>query len=66
MVAESFFKTLKAQCIYQNKYRDKEQTALAAFEYIEIWYNRKRLHFLLAYMPLEEFSLKLNKQSFTT
>ncbi|MBC7758816.1 MAG: IS3 family transposase, partial [Phormidesmis sp. FL-bin-119] len=43
-VAESYFKTLKSECIYQNKFANKEQAALVVFEYIEAWYNRKRLH----------------------
>jgi putative transposase len=32
-VAESFFKTLKSECIYQNKFANKEQAALVVFEY---------------------------------
>jgi|GEM_PF-1518434 len=39
-VAESFFKTLKAECIYQHKLADKEQAALVVFEYIEAWYKQ--------------------------
>jgi len=46
-VAESFFKTLKAECVYQHKFADKEQATLIVFEYIETWYNRKRLHSVL-------------------
>lgn len=62
-VAESFFKTLKAECVYQHKFTDKEQAALIVFEYIEAWYNRKRLHSALGYMSPEEFGQKLNKQN---
>ncbi len=61
-VAESFFKTLKAECVYQNKFTGKEQAALMIFEYIEIWYNRKRLHSALGYMSPQDFERKLNKQ----
>ncbi|MBE8719736.1 hypothetical protein C4F40_03215 [Sphingobacterium sp. Ka21] len=43
-VAESFFKTLKTECIYQNRFVTKEHAAIVVFEYIETWYNRKRLH----------------------
>ncbi|HVI48142.1 MAG TPA: IS3 family transposase, partial [Chitinophaga sp.] len=38
-VAESFFKSLKTECVYQHKFINKEQAALIVFEYIEIWYN---------------------------
>ena len=61
-VAESFFKTLKAECIYQHKLADKEQAALVVFEYIEAWYNRKRLHSALGYMSPDEYGKNLNKQ----
>jgi putative transposase len=62
-VAESFFKTLKSECIYQNKFTNKEQAALVVFEYIEAWYNRKRLHSALGFMSPEEFGRNLNKQN---
>jgi putative transposase len=62
-VAESFFKTLKAECVYQHKFTDKEQAALIVLEYIETWYNRKRLHSTLGYLSPEEFGRTLNKQN---
>ncbi|RZK34868.1 MAG: IS3 family transposase, partial [Hymenobacter sp.] len=61
-VAESFFKTLKAECIYQHKLETKQQAALLIFEYIEIWYNRKRLHSALGYISPQDFEKQLNKQ----
>lgn len=61
-VAESFFKTLKAECVYQNKFINKHQAALVVFEYIEIWYNRKRQHSALGYVSPTEFEEILNKQ----
>jgi putative transposase len=61
-VAESFFKTLKAECVYQNKFIDKQQAAVIVFEYIETWYNRKRQHSALGYMSPTEFEEILNKQ----
>ena len=41
-VAESFFKSLKTELIYGNKLITKEQMELQVFEYIEIWYNKKK------------------------
>ena len=61
-VAESFFKTLKAECVYQNKFINKQQAAVIVFEYIEIWYNRKRQHSALGYVSPTEFEEFLNKQ----
>ena len=43
-MAESFFKTLKTEQIYGNKLISKKQIELDIFEFIEIWYNRKRRH----------------------
>jgi putative transposase len=54
-VAESFFKTLKTEQVYGNKLVSKEQMRLDLFEYIEIWYNRKRRHSTLQYKTIEEF-----------
>ncbi|MFD2602569.1 transposase [Flavobacterium suzhouense] len=48
-VAESFFKTLKVELIYDDDFKTIEQDKTAIFEYIEIWYNRKRLHSFLEY-----------------
>ncbi len=62
-VAESFFKTLKTECVYQNRFVNKEQAAMVVFEYIETWYNRRRLHSALDYMSPEEFGQKINKQN---
>lgn len=53
-VAESFFKTLKVECVYQEIYKTRKKAELSIFEYIEIWYNRKRLHSALNYLtPIE-------------
>ena len=46
-VAESFFKSLKTELIYGNKLISKEQMKLEIFEYIEIWYNKKKKDILL-------------------
>ena len=59
-VAESFFKSLKTELIYENKLISKEQMKLEIFEYIEIWYNRKRRHSALNYATIEEFNNQIN------
>lgn len=38
-VAESFFKTLKAELIYQNHYKSRKEAYYSVFEYIEAFYN---------------------------
>jgi putative transposase len=46
---ESFFKTLKVELIYQEHYSTHEQARQSLFQYIEIFYNRQRLHSALDY-----------------
>jgi putative transposase len=43
-VAESFFKTLKAELIYHQSYKTFKEAELSVFEYIETWYNGNRIH----------------------
>jgi len=54
-VAESFFKTLKVECVYHNKFTTREQAELTVFEYIETWYNRNRRHSALNGLTILEF-----------
>ena len=48
-VAESFFHTLKTQLIYHRKFQDQGETEQALFNYIEIYYNRRRRHSTIGY-----------------
>ena len=51
---ESFFRTLKAECATQ-QFATQAQARTAIFEYIEAWYNRRRLHSSLDYLSPAEF-----------
>lgn len=55
-VAESFFKTLKAEEVYRKTYQTRKEAEMALFHFIEIWYNRKRLHSSLGYRTPEEYN----------
>jgi putative transposase len=48
-VSESFFATLKNELIETQPWETREQVRAAVFEYIEVWYNRERLHSSLDY-----------------
>ena len=52
---ESFIKTLKREEIYANEYRDLEHLRSNIEEFIERYYNQKRLHSALGYRSPEEF-----------
>ena len=53
---ESFFATLKAECVITS-FKNKSEACTAIFEYIEGWYNRQRLHSTLDYVSPAEFEL---------
>ena len=55
-VAESFFKTIKVEWIYNQNFSNQEQAQLSIFEWIESWYNRKRRHSALGYKTIDEFN----------
>lgn len=57
-VAESFFGSLKSEMIYRSTFETREQATAALFDYIEIFYNRSRLHSALGYLTPQEFALK--------
>lgn len=54
-VAESFFGTLKKELIYFEDYKTRDEAKRSIFEYIEIFYNRKRRHSSLGYKSPVEF-----------
>lgn len=53
-VAESFFGTLKSECV-SCRFTTHALARTAIFEYIEVWYNRQRLHSTLGYLSPVEF-----------
>jgi transposase InsO family protein len=54
-VMESFFGTLKRELVSFDKYATREQARKAIFEWIEVFYNRQRLHSSLSYRSPAEF-----------
>jgi transposase InsO family protein len=60
--AETFFKTLKTEHTYWFRYETRVAAKSSVFEYIEVFYNRTRLHSSLGYMsPVEFENLSLQK-----
>lgn len=57
-VMESFFGTLKMECASQ-RFASRKEARQAIFEFIEIWYNRQRLHSSLGYFSPAEFERRL-------
>lgn len=56
-VSESFFHTLKTELTHHIKFRTKEEAKQTIFEYIEVFYNKKRIHSANNYLSPEEFEM---------
>jgi len=57
-VVESFFKTLKTEMQNDARFASREEARSQLFEYIEIFYNRKRLHSTLDYLSPAQYESK--------
>ncbi len=54
-VAESFFATLQVELLDRNRWATRQQLTTAIFEYIEGFFNRRRLHSTLGYLSPTEY-----------
>lgn len=57
---ESFYATLKIECLHRQKLVTKAQAQAVTFDYIETFYNRERLHSALGYKSPVDFEQQLN------
>jgi len=56
---ESFWSTLKHELIYRHQFETRAEARQAIFDFIEVFYNRQRLHSSLGYLsPLDFENLK--------
>ena len=60
--AEAFIKTLKNELWGHRAFRTREIARLAIFEYIEVFYNRQRLHSGIGYVTPIEFEESQNRK----
>jgi putative transposase len=56
---ESFWSTLKTEMIHHGSFADLQAARLAIFDYIELFYNPKRLHSALGYQSPVDYELKI-------
>ena len=59
-VIESFWSTLKTELVHHEHYATHEEARMSIFHYIEVFYNRQRLHSSLGYKSPEAFEASLN------
>jgi transposase InsO family protein len=57
---ESFWGTLKAELMLGRRFKTRAEARLAIFEYVEVFYNRVRLHSALGYQSPVDFEANLN------
>lgn len=60
-VAESFFKTLKAELIRERRYSTRDEARFEIFEYIEVFYNRQRKHSANGYLSPFTYEQEMRK-----
>jgi len=56
-VMESFFHTLKTELVYHRQYKTRAQARQDLFEYIEVFYNRVRMHSSINYMSPDSYEM---------
>ncbi|MGJ0483544.1 MAG: IS3 family transposase [Methylomicrobium sp.] len=56
-VSESFFHTLKTELVHQQTYQTRAEARQAIFKYIEVFYNRERLHSANGYRSPVDYEL---------
>ena len=57
---ESFWSSLKRELVYRCQFATRAQARAAIFEWIEVFYNRERIHSALGYQSPVDFETKLN------
>lgn len=57
-VTESFFSTVKRELTHHEAYRTREEACRSLFEYIEVFYNRQRLHSTLGYRSPVDYEVR--------
>lgn len=57
-VSESFFHSLKTELIHHQTYQTRSEAKQAVFEYIEVFYNRERLHSANGYLSPVDYELQ--------
>jgi len=55
---ETFFRTLKVELVYRTKFKTRDEAKATIFEFIEVWYNRQRIHSSLGYQTPIDYELK--------
>lgn len=58
-LAESFFATLECELLDRQRFKTRTEARLALFDYLEVFYNRERLHSRLGYLSPAAFESQM-------
>ncbi len=56
---ESFFASLKKELVHHEDYETREEAKTRLFEYVEVFYNNKRIHSSLGYLTPSDYEQAL-------
>jgi putative transposase len=59
-VAESYFSNLKNELTWHCNFKDRDEARAAIFDYIELFYNRERLHETIGYVSPMEYERRVS------
>jgi transposase InsO family protein len=62
-VAESFFATLKTELVYTRRFATRAEARESIFDFIEVFYNRRRRHSSLGYLSPIDFEIKFVEEN---
>lgn len=60
-ITESFFATLKTELIFHNSYDTRDEARRSIFKYVEIFYNRNRIHSSLGGLSPDQYEKRLHQ-----
>jgi putative transposase len=58
-ITESFFRSLKTELVYQHIFPTRSVARMMVFDYLEVFYNRQRLHSSIGYMSPVQYERRM-------
>jgi len=62
-VTESLMSTIKVECIHRRTFKTRDDARMDIFDYIEVFYNKMRIHSALGNLSPTEYEAKMQKEA---